>query len=73
MITLKNFTIPTGGYITLGAPDTLGESAINFDAYFAAGTGFDFIYYDTDAQELNATVSFNALASDSGNAATNYF
>ena len=72
-ITLKNFTIPTGGYITLGAPDTLGESAINFDAYFAAGTGFDFIYYDTDAQELNATVSFNALASDSGNAATNYF
>lgn len=72
-ITLKNFTIPTGGYINLGAPDSLGESAINFDAYFAAGTGFDFIYYDTDAQQFNATVSFNALASDAGTAATNYF
>lgn len=72
-ITLRNFTIPTGGYINLGAPDAAGESAINFDAYFAAGTGFDFIYYDTDVQELNATVSFNALASDAGNAATNYF
>lgn len=72
-ITLKNFTIPTGGYLTLGAPDVLGESAINFDAYFAAGSGFDFIYFDTDAQEFNATVSFNALASDVGNAATNYF
>ncbi len=72
-ITLKNFTIPTGGYLTLGAPDVLGESAINFDAYFAAGSGFDFIYFDTDEQEFNATVSFNALASDAGNAATNYF
>jgi hypothetical protein len=72
-ITLKNFTIPTGGYLTLGAPDVLGDSAINFDAYFAAGSGFDFIYFDTDAQEFNATVSFNALASDAGNAATNYF
>ena len=72
-ITLKNFTIPTGGYLTLGAPDVMGESAINFDAYFAAGSGFDFIYYDTDEQQFNATVSFNALASDAGNAATNYF
>ena len=72
-ITLKNFTIPTGGYLTLGAPDVLGDSAINFDAYFAAGSGFDFIYFDTDEQEFNATVSFNALASDAGNAATNYF
>ena len=72
-ISLKNFTIPTGGYFNLGAPDALGESAINFDAYFAAGSGFDFIYYDTDEQEFNATVSFNALASDAGNAATNYF
>ncbi len=72
-ITLKNFTIPSGGYVTLGAPDTLGESAINFDAYFAAGTGFDFIYFDTDDQQLNANVSFNALASDAGSAATNYF
>jgi hypothetical protein len=72
-ITLKNFTIPTGGYLILGAPDVLGESAINFDAYFAAGSGFDFIYYDTDDQQFNATVSFNALASDAGNAATNYF
>ena len=72
-ITLKNFTIPTGGYLTLGAPDVLGESAINFDAYFAAGSGFDFIYYDTDDQQFNATVSFNALASDASNAATNYF
>ena len=72
-ITLQNFTIPTGGYLTLGAPDVVGESAINFDAYFAAGTGFDFIYFDTDDQQFNATVSFNALASDAGNAATNYF
>ena len=72
-ITLKNFTIPTGGYINLGAPNVVGKSAINFDAYFAAGTGFDFIYFDTDEQQFNATVSFNALASDAGNAATNYF
>lgn len=72
-ITLKNFTIPTGGHINLGAPDALGKSAINFDAYFAAGSGFDFIYYDTDDQQFDATVSFNALASDAGNAATNYF
>lgn len=73
-LSLKNFTIPAGGYLTLGAPDVVGESAINIDAYFAAGTGFDFVYYDTsDTQELNATVSFNALASDAGNAATNYF
>ena len=75
-ITLKNFTIPTGGYITLGAPDILGESAINFDAYFAAGSGFDFVYYDSsdsDVQEFNASVSFDALSSDAGEAATNYF
>jgi hypothetical protein len=75
-VTLKNFTIPTGGYINLGAPDIEGESAINFDAYFADGSGFDFIYYDSsdaDVQELNATVSFNALDSDSSDAATNYF
>lgn len=75
-ITLKNFTIPTGGYFNLGAPDVAAESAINFDAYFAAGSGFDFIYYDTsdtDVQEFNATVSFNALASDANAASTNYF
>ncbi len=75
-ITLKNFMIPAGGYLTLGAPDVAGESAINFDAYFASGSGFDFVLYDkTDAevQELSATVSFNALDSDAGNAATNYF
>jgi hypothetical protein len=75
-ITLKNFTIPTGGYLNLGAPDVAGESAINFDAYFADGSGFDFIYYDSsdaDVQELNATVSFNALDSDSSDASTNYF
>jgi len=75
-ISLKNFTIPEGGYIVLGAPDVAGESAINFDAYFAAGSGFDFVYYDTsdtDVQEFNATVSFDALASDAGNPTTNYF
>ncbi len=72
-ITLQNFTIPAGGYVNLGAPALATESAINFDAYFAAGTGFDFIYFDTDDQQFNATVSFNALASDAGNAATNYF
>jgi hypothetical protein len=75
-VTLKNFTIPTGGYINLGAPDIEGESAINFDAYFADGSGFDFVYYDSsdaDVQELNATVSFNALDSDSSDATTNYF
>lgn len=75
-ITLKNFTIPSGGYLTLGAPDTLGESAINFDAYFASGSGFDFQFFDSsdsDIQELGASVSFNALASDTGNSATNYF
>ncbi len=75
-ITLKNFTVPEGGYLTLGAPDVLGESAVNFDAYFAAGSGFDFIYYDSsdaDVEEFNATVSFNALESDKNNSATNYF
>jgi hypothetical protein len=75
-ITLKNFTIPAGGYIELGAPDIAGESAINFDAYFAAGSGFDYVFYDSsdaDVQEFDATVSFDALASDAGNAATNYF
>jgi len=75
-ITLKNFTIPSGGYITLGAPDFAGQSAINFDAYLASGSGFDFQFFDSsdsDVQELNATISFTALSSDSGNAATNYF
>ena len=72
-IALKNFTIPSGGYITLGAPDIQGQSAINIDAYFASGSGFDFVYYDTDEQEFNANISFNALASDVGNAQTNYF
>lgn len=68
-LTLKNFTIPAGGYLNLGAPDVAGESAINFDAYFAAGSGFDLVYYgslDADRQELNTTVSFNSLPSDVG-------
>jgi hypothetical protein len=75
-ITLKNFTIPRGGYITLGAPDVAGQSAINFDAYFASGTGFDFQFFDSsdsDVQELSANISFTALSSDAGNTATNYF
>ncbi len=75
-ITLKNFTIPSGGYITLGAPDFAGQSAINFDAYLASGSGFDFQFFDSsdsDVQELNATISFTALSADAGNAATNYF
>lgn len=75
-ITLKNFTIPSGGYITLGAPDAAGQSAINFDAYLASGSGFDFQFFDSsdsDVQELNANISFSALSADAGNAATNYF
>jgi hypothetical protein len=75
-ITLKNFTIPSGGYITLGAPDVAGQSAINFDAYLASGSGFDFQFFDSsdsDVQELNANISFTALSADAGNAATNYF
>ena len=75
-ITLKNFTIPSGGYLNLGAPDIAGQSAINFDAYLASGTGFDFEFFDSsddDVQELNANISFTALSSDADNAATNYF
>lgn len=66
-ITLKNFTIPAGGYINLGAPDVDGESAINFDAYLASGSGFDFQFFDSsdsDVQELNAGIAFTALPGD---------
>jgi len=75
-ITLKNFTIPSGGYINLGAPNIAGASAIEFDTYLASGTGFDFQFFDSsdsDVQELNANISFTALTSDAGNSATNYF
>jgi hypothetical protein len=75
-ITLKNFTIPSGGYINLGAPDDAGKSAIQFDVYLASGTGFDFQFFDSsddDVQEMNATIAFVALASDAGNSSTNYF
>jgi len=65
-ITLKNFNIKPGGYVNIGAPDAANKSSIEFDAYVASGTGFDFEFYDTsgsDVQQMNATIGFNGLAS----------
>jgi hypothetical protein len=75
-ITLNNFNIAPGGYINLGAPNVANESSIEFDIYVASGTSFDFQFFDTsgsDVQQVNATVGFNALASDALTPATNFF
>jgi hypothetical protein len=75
-ITLNNFNIAPGGYINLGAPNVANKSSIEFDIYVASGTGFDFQFFDTsdsDVQQMNATIGFNALASDASTPATNFF
>lgn len=75
-ITLNNFNIAPGGYINLGAPNGADQSSIEFDIYIASGTGFDFQFFDTsddDVQQMNATIGFNALASDASAPASNFF
>lgn len=75
-ISFENINIPEGGYAIVSAPENAGEVAINLDAYIAPETSFDYVFFDTsdsDVQRVSASISLDALASDQGTPATDFF